>query len=467
MFNALCVIIESGTWKGGEAVGETLAGWLYGALESMKKKPDHILHNNAVREDLQTLEPAGNTLKRQKEYVIKKFSLCIMIVVTGVILSTALWIKDEMAAEIVDNRLARNTYGGGEKSIVLEAADGKATYDISLNVGEKSYTQAELMALSGEMIPLMEKGMLGDNQSLDRVEYDLNLMNSMEGYPFEISWSVDEAYIDYEGHLVNNVLSHPQLVEISAKLCCESFVLEHYIDIMVYTKAVQPDTAAQIAEQARMEESGSRTSEYVTLPSEIGGQELRWRYKKGCGGLLFLIATPLIAILVYYGRDRDLHKQVEDREEQMRFDYPEIVSALALLIGAGMTVPNAWNKIVSDYGFRKEETGKSRYAYEEMLLAVHEMESGVAQTKAYERFGRRCRIPDYNKLSTMLAQNIRKGAANLPALLKAEAADAFEERKHMARKLGEKAGTKLLVPMMMLLGMIMVVIMIPAFKNYL
>ena len=85
---------------------------------------------------------------------------------------------------------------------------------------------------------------------------------------------------------------------------------------------------------------------------------------------------------------------------------------------------------------------------------------------AYERFGRRCRIPSYNKLAAMLSQNMRKGAANLPLLLKEEAADAFEERKHSARKQGEKAGTKLLVPMMMLLGMTMVIIMVPAFQTY-
>ena len=99
-------------------------------------------------------------------------------------------------------------------------------------------------------------------------------------------------------------------------------------------------------------------------------------------------------------------------------------------------------------------------------MTIYEMESGVTQTKAYERFGRRCRVQSYNRLATMLSQNVRKGATNLAVLLREEAAYAFEERKHTARRLGEKAGTKLLVPMMMLLGMIMVVIMVPAFQGY-
>jgi hypothetical protein len=36
----------------------------------------------------------------------------------------------------------------------------------------------------------------------------------------------------------------------------------------------------------------------------------------------------------------------------------------------------------------------------------------------------------------------------------------------MARKQGEKAGTKLLVPMMLLLGITMVIIMVPAINIY-
>ena len=151
----------------------------------------------------------------------------------------------------------------------------------------------------------------------------------------------------------------------------------------------------------------------------------------------------------------------------MLMDYPEIVSSLALLLGAGMNVQNSWLKIVNDYRTKREETGKKRYAYEEMLFTVYEMENGVLQVNAYERFGRSCRISCYTRLSTMISQNLRKGSTNLAQLLTEEAKEAFENRKHMARKLGEKAGTKLLLPMMMILGVMMVIIMVPAFRSVL
>ena len=49
-------------------------------------------------------------------------------------------------------------------------------------------------------------------------------------------------------------------------------------------------------------------------------------------------------------------------------------------------------------------------------------------------------------------------------LLEQEVSDAFEERKNLAKKSGEEAGTKMLFPMMMF-GIIIVIIMVPAFLS--
>ena len=69
------------------------------------------------------------------------------------------------------------------------------------------------------------------------------------------------------------------------------------------------------------------------------------------------------------------------------------------------------------------------------------------------------------KFSTLLAQNLRKGSKGLLALLEYEAMDAFENRKQMTKRLAEEAGTKLLAPMMIMLILVMVIIMTPAFQS--
>lgn len=58
---------------------------------------------------------------------------------------------------------------------------------------------------------------------------------------------------------------------------------------------------------------------------------------------------------------------------------------------------------------------------------------------------------------------MKKGTEGFIALLEAEAADAFEKRKEWSRQLGEIAGTKLLLPMMLMFGIVISIIIMPAF----
>ena len=71
----------------------------------------------------------------------------------------------------------------------------------------------------------------------------------------------------------------------------------------------------------------------------------------------------------------------------------------------------------------------------------------------------------YLKLSSLLEQNRKTGLKNLRQMLDDDVADAFEERKNLAKKQGEEAGTKLLLPMFMLLAIVMVIVVVPAFMS--
>ena len=57
----------------------------------------------------------------------------------------------------------------------------------------------------------------------------------------------------------------------------------------------------------------------------------------------------------------------------------------------------------------------------------------------------------------------RKGSGGLTDLLEREASDAFEDRKKLAKKLGEEAGTKLMIPMFMMLVIVLIIVIVPAF----
>ncbi len=78
--------------------------------------------------------------------------------------------------------------------------------------------------------------------------------------------------------------------------------------------------------------------------------------------------------------------------------------------------------------------------------------AGVSEPEAYAEFGRACRLHSYIKLASLLTQNVIKGSEGFKLMLRGEVTEAFAERKALARTKGEEAGTKLLMPMVMMLG---------------
>ena len=140
-----------------------------------------------------------------------------------------------------------------------------------------------------------------------------------------------------------------------------------------------------------------------------------------------------------------------------------MIHKLALLMGAGMTVRMAWEHIVKDYREKlKEKRIYKKYVYEEMTETYYQLNSGVSEINAYIEFGTRCDTKEYLKFSSLIVQNLRKGSKEIVKLLEMEAIDAFEERKNMAKKYGEEAGTKMLFPMIVMLVVVMGIIMLPA-----
>ena len=101
-----------------------------------------------------------------------------------------------------------------------------------------------------------------------------------------------------------------------------------------------------------------------------------------------------------------------------------------------------------------------------MTAAYYQMQRGIPEIKAYAEFGERCRLLPYRKLSGLLEQTIRKGSQQLRPLLEAEMEEAFEQQKTLAKRMGEEASTKLLVPLFLMLSIVMVMVTMPAFLSF-
>lgn len=198
----------------------------------------------------------------------------------------------------------------------------------------------------------------------------------------------------------------------------------------------------------------------MKLPEQIGEKKLCWKenHESMIPFLIFLVL--LMAVCTAILEEEKVQESVKKKKTGLMMDYASFLYKLTSLLRAGLTIRGAFEKIAETKQVRKH------YIDEEVRKCCNEMRSGIAEAQAYENFGRRCQIPEYIKTGTLLAQNLRKGSDGLADLLEAEALRGMEERQNLARKLGEQAGTKLLFPMMLMLGVVMVILMAPAFLSF-
>ncbi len=176
------------------------------------------------------------------------------------------------------------------------------------------------------------------------------------------------------------------------------------------------------------------------------------------------VIALIFGVAVYWIRVERPKDLKEKKERQMMADYSDIIAKLTVLTGAGLTLPQAWLRLAADYEARKEKTG-IRWAYEEVVVTGRQIRNGVSATEAFSEFGHRIGLHAYIKLGNLLKQNMKKGTRGLEEALRSEAYQAFEERKNQVRRTGEEVSTRLLLPMFMMFGVVLVIILIPALTS--
>lgn len=434
-----------------------------GAAEKMGK---------GVRElgqKFQTLEPGANAQARAAEFQIERCALILRIGLGGTLVCLAVWVWGQTQKTLEEGGVPRAEYGQGEQEIVLKASiEGEGMEEvIPYVVEEREYTEKELEEMYQSSLAVLEREMLGENEDFQNVRNDLTLPSSLDGFPFVIAWDSDRyELVDMDGKVENAELSEDEIVTLTARYTYLQWKREYPVYVRVRPAQYTKEGLWQKRLKDALEEADDKTrnSTWMELPANVAEQRIFWERQQEEDGAVFLLLVALTGVLVYWAKDKELDQRLQKRQQELLLDYPEIVNKLTLYMGAGMTIRNAFMKLGEDY--RKTREKERRYVYEEILLTCYELQSGRSEVEAYDHFGRRCQLQSYIRLSTLLSQNLRKGSNDLLSVLRREVVDAFAERKKLARKLGEEAGTKLLIPMMLMLCIVMVIIMVPAYFSF-
>lgn len=398
---------------------------------------------------------------------IPKKKQILIILSLSVVLAFAAFLKESVIGD-TQSTVTRNSYGGGKRTeeYELTVENEVDSEPIQIEVKEREYTHEEVQEMFKKISEKLDEVIPGENQSMSRVEKDLNLVTSLEGYPARIQWQIGSYDIlDIEGRIMEeNLTEEGALVELRGTISYGEEKSVYIRNVMVYppTRKGTDKLIYEIRKKLQELEEETRQESSFVLPKEIEGKKLKWSRQKENSWYYILLMGIVLSVFVVYREWGKAKREATKRKEELMRDYPGMISKFTMLLSTGATLKNAWEKIVQNYEQQKEQLG-THALYEEMAVTLREIQGGVSEAEAYERFGRRCKATAYLKFGAMLSQNLRKGSRGISELLRMEAIQSFENRKSTAKRLGEEAGTKLLMPMLGMLAVVMVMVIVPAF----
>ena len=384
-------------------------------------------------------------------------------------LAVSFLVKDSGGQPVAS--LERPEYGQGgnleELKYQWTDQDGEQKEDvITIQVEERRYTLAEKEQLLDEAQEELGKIILGENTSADRIQHPLVLPEQIGEIPVSIAWSSSHPqYVDWTGALSQEIPQGGVEIELQGLLEIQGTQRLYKMQVKVFPECFEGNEKMERQVKKTLEQENEKEGKIFALPEEIEGTQVEWNIPGEDMGKKIFPAAAVCSILLLWKGKQEEEQRRRERRQQLLKDYPELLSRLTLLLGAGISMRRALQRMAEDYERRKEHTGV-RYAYEEIRITCLEMEQGVAERTASEHLGERCGLLPYRTFSSLLVQNLQKGSMGMQKILREEAEKAQQQRRDQARILGEQASAKLLVPMLLMLLVVFVILMVPAWLSF-
>lgn len=306
---------------------------------------------------------------------------------------------------------------------------------------------------------------LGKNLSTDEIKSDLEPV-SVTDYGIRVQWSSSSPeLISSRGTIVAKQIPETGVVvNMRAVLSYGSY--ERMYDVPM--RLVSPDKdegyyVQMLKDELKEREKEDREKGQLELPDEIEGMPVNYRVteKQIPWGLTLLILT--VGILLAAADHQNMKQEYEMRNQGLLKEYPTFLFKLNIMLSCGLTMRQAWNRMIEAYVKKKRETpGYYRHLYEEMITVQTQIQAGEGETAAYRAFGQRCGEACFQRLGNYLDQNVKQGVSGMNRILEEEMSQALDERRNRAVKLGEAMNTRLLLPMMGMLGVVLAILIAPA-----
>lgn len=366
-----------------------------------------------------------------------------------------------------DGSLIRPDAGAPSYTVEMDmnsSVTGKSKIDVT--VSPKLYTDKEREAVFLQAKAYVLETALGDNEAWENICYPLNFIKAVPGTGILVEWTIDDyALLDDSGNIMDKAVSDAgERTFVTVKLVYEAVSETFDIPMTIFPTPVTDKEKFLNAVESKLAEAdrGERNKDRLVLPDNADGKAISWSVPKKNTAAAVTMIGILAALLCAAGRVGDIQTKLKEREQQLVLDYPDFVYKLVLLNGAGMNLKSAMETMLGDAKIAGRD---GRYVWQEVQAALRAMAQGVSEKQAYELFGQRCAQLPYLKLGSLMVQSLKKGVGGIGHMMSDAADEAVMMKKNAAVKAGEAVGTKLLMPMGLLLAVVLIILIVPAFMT--
>ena len=184
----------------------------------------------------------------------------------------------------------------------------------------------------------------------------------------------------------------------------------------------------------------------LTIASLVGGE----------AALLFVGIVALFVMAIWNLSVSKMKEQIAKRRDECMQEFPNMVSKLSLLINSGMVLREAWYLIAE---------GKKGSLYELMKKACEYMDNGESDVSAIYKFGVLSDSPEIKKFTSAMIQGMEKGNSELADFLVSQASELWAHKRQVALQQGEIAAGKLIIPLGLMFGGIILIIVAAAMQS--
>lgn len=396
-------------------------------------------------------------------------------------------VQGEPPKPVEVTQIERPNFLDGDKKITYQVvaenenpADAKnkqSDVQVSISIPRQDPAEGELEEALRRTKENLETKALGRNADWENIRYSMVFYEFDKQTGIQLQWMLEEESVFYyDGELklddvpregkteyvrVSLFYKEEKQEEITKKM---KILPVEYTDEELRVKAVN-EASQEINTQAQFVEDDK-----VVLPSADNEKKVQMQWyeysefmeqKSSSSALQYFALFFIIAIIVYFAYDQELQRQVNERKTEIESEFPIFIDKFVLLLNCGNSVFGALNQSIQS-ALTNDPEKQSHPLYQELILLRQEIQQGISDVDAFENFGRRVRISNIMKFSSLIGQAIRKGDKEISNSLTGLVKEAWEKKKQIAKERGAQASTKMMLPLAIMLIAIIMMIMAPA-----